>query len=134
MEKEHGAGGGGTQALLGDGFDTVIFFLVDQRRLREGGFLGGRQGMVGSHHMHPLPMSASSLTGCLQSARHYQYSVSGEGKLHPGCGSSAALTPICTKAQSDCEELADSSSGITGADSKAKPFPRLDMQKCSLGT
>lgn len=33
------------------------------------------------------------------------------------------------KAQSDCEELADSSFGITGADSKAKPFPRLDMQK-----
>lgn len=50
-----------------------------------------------------------------------------------GCGSSAALTPTCTKAPSAHEELAASSSGIPGADSRAKPFPRPDMEKCSLG-
>lgn len=78
-----------------------------------------------------LPAPASPLTGCLQSAHRWlnHHSVSGEGKLHLGCGSSAALTPVWMKAQSDCEELAGSSFGITGADSKAKLFPRLDMQK-----
>lgn len=81
--------------------------------------------------MPPLPVPVSPLTGWLQSAHRWlnHCSVSREGKLHLGCGSSATLTPVWMKAQSDCKELAGSSFGITGVDSKAKLFPRLDMQK-----